>query len=178
MATHSSVLAWRIPGTGEPGGLSSMGSHRVGHDWSDLAVESSPTVSSMGLGLDRVLHSAISPSTCPLLPQKTYKLWCFQQLCFAAPQLHASWKPGCTSSVHQVSSAPCQHSWRCRELTWQTPSYKILYNFFFSPELFPGVSSLITPPVSLLVWASLAELASALSSQTSSHFFSYVEWLL
>ena len=38
MATHSSVLAWRIPGTGEPGGLASMGSHRVGHDWSDLAV--------------------------------------------------------------------------------------------------------------------------------------------
>ena len=38
MATHSSVLAWRIPGTGEPGGLLSMGSHRVGHDWSDLVV--------------------------------------------------------------------------------------------------------------------------------------------
>ena len=37
MATHSSVLAWRIPGTGEPGGLTSMGSHRVGHNWSDLA---------------------------------------------------------------------------------------------------------------------------------------------
>ena len=37
MATHSSVLAWRIPGTGEPGGLPSMGSYRVGHDWSDLA---------------------------------------------------------------------------------------------------------------------------------------------
>ena len=37
MAIHSSVLAWRIPGTGEPGGLPSMGSHRVGHDWSDLA---------------------------------------------------------------------------------------------------------------------------------------------
>ena len=37
MATHSSVLAWRIPGTGEPSGLPSMGSHRVGHDWSDLA---------------------------------------------------------------------------------------------------------------------------------------------
>jgi len=32
MATHSSVLAWRIPGTGKPGGLQSMGSHRVGHD--------------------------------------------------------------------------------------------------------------------------------------------------
>ena len=37
MATHSSVLAWRIPGTGEPGGLPSMGLHRVGHDQSDLA---------------------------------------------------------------------------------------------------------------------------------------------
>ena len=37
MATHSSVLAWRIPGTGEPGGLPSIGSHRVGHNWSDLA---------------------------------------------------------------------------------------------------------------------------------------------
>ena len=37
MATHSSVLAWRIPGTGEPGGLPSLGSHRVGHDGSDLA---------------------------------------------------------------------------------------------------------------------------------------------
>ena len=37
MATHSSILAWRIPGSGEPGGLPSMGSHRVGHDWSDLA---------------------------------------------------------------------------------------------------------------------------------------------
>ena len=37
MATQSSVLAWRIPGTGEPGGLPSIGSHRVGHDLSDLA---------------------------------------------------------------------------------------------------------------------------------------------
>ena len=37
MATHSSVRAWTIPGSVEPGGLPSMGSHRVGHDWSDLA---------------------------------------------------------------------------------------------------------------------------------------------
>ena len=37
MATHSSVLAWRIPGMAEPGGLPSLGSHRVGHDWSNLA---------------------------------------------------------------------------------------------------------------------------------------------
>ena len=38
MATHSSVIAWKIPWTEEPGGLPSMGSHRVGHHWSDLVV--------------------------------------------------------------------------------------------------------------------------------------------
>ena len=41
MATRSSVLAWRISGTGEPGGLPSVGSHRVGHDWSNLAAAAS-----------------------------------------------------------------------------------------------------------------------------------------
>jgi len=44
MATHSSVLDWRIPGTGEPGGLPSTGSHRVGHDWRDLAAAAADTV--------------------------------------------------------------------------------------------------------------------------------------
>ena len=44
MATHSSVLAFRIPGTGEPSGLPSVGSHRVGHDWSDLAAAGFLTV--------------------------------------------------------------------------------------------------------------------------------------
>ena len=44
MATHSSVLAWRIPGTVEPGQLPSMGSHRVGHDWSDLAAAAADTL--------------------------------------------------------------------------------------------------------------------------------------
>jgi len=41
MATHSSVLAWRIPGTGKPGGLPSMGLHRVRHDWSNLVAAAS-----------------------------------------------------------------------------------------------------------------------------------------
>ena len=43
MATHSSVLAWRIPGMGEPGGLPSIGSHRVGHNWSDVAAAGAAT---------------------------------------------------------------------------------------------------------------------------------------
>ena len=44
MATHSSVLAWRIPGMGEPGGLPSMGLHRVGHDSSGLAAAAAAVV--------------------------------------------------------------------------------------------------------------------------------------
>ena len=79
VATHSSVLAWRIPGAVEPGGLPSMGSHRVGHDWSDLAAAAAynlcsiicfknknllltPTFSSVTL-----LHNQISPVSLLLL---------------------------------------------------------------------------------------------------------------
>ena len=51
MATHSSVLAWRIPGTEKPSGLLSMGLHRVGHDWSDLAAAAAPKGSSQALPL-------------------------------------------------------------------------------------------------------------------------------
>ena len=49
MATHSSVLTWRTPGTGEPGGLLSMGSHRVGHDWGDLAAAATIALLNMPL---------------------------------------------------------------------------------------------------------------------------------
>ena len=49
MATHSSVLAWRIPGTGEPGGLLRMGSHRVGHDWSDSSSSNAFSTVTKGL---------------------------------------------------------------------------------------------------------------------------------
>ena len=50
MATHSSVLAWRTPGTAEPGGLPSMGSQRVGHDCNDLAAAAAATTSGEGQG--------------------------------------------------------------------------------------------------------------------------------
>ena len=61
MATHSSVLAWRIPGTGEPDGLPSMGSHRVGHDWSDLAAAAPPVsepLSLWRLNSGKLFHSS------------------------------------------------------------------------------------------------------------------------
>ena len=56
MATHSSVLAWRILGTGEPGGLPSLGSHRVRHDCSDLAAAAAATYLGMMITLQVLFH--------------------------------------------------------------------------------------------------------------------------
>ena len=67
MATHSSVLAWRIPGTGEPGGLPSMGSHRVGHDWSDLAAAAAADQHESAIGIQRY--------TCLYLAETNKILW-------------------------------------------------------------------------------------------------------
>ena len=53
-ATHFSVLAWRIPGTGEPGGLPSVGSHRVRHDWSDLAAAMAAEACVSNISLEKV----------------------------------------------------------------------------------------------------------------------------
>ena len=65
MATHSSVLAWRIPGMVEPGGLLSMGSHRVGHDCSDLAAAAAAIMKSTSffgsLSILQNMHGLISP---------------------------------------------------------------------------------------------------------------------
>ena len=69
MATHSSVLAWRIPGTGEPGGLLSMGLHRVGHDWSNLAAASA------------AFKILISPRLCLYRNIELYDFW-FWKLIF------------------------------------------------------------------------------------------------
>ena len=60
MATHSRVLAWRIPGMGEPGGLPSMGSHRVGHDGSDLAAAAAPCALGQLQGLQA--HAVVLPT--------------------------------------------------------------------------------------------------------------------
>ena len=53
MATHSSILAWRIPGTEEHSGLPSMGSHRVRHDWSDLAAAAAWFMNEIFKGIER-----------------------------------------------------------------------------------------------------------------------------
>ena len=82
MATHSSVLAWRIPGTGEPGGLPSMGSHRGGRDWSDWAEQ------------------------CYLYPNFNTNWFHFLLLCLElhnALKLQACWRQGLYSSYYLSS---------------------------------------------------------------------------
>ena len=101
MATHSSVLAWRIPGMGEPGGLPSLGSHRDGHDWSGLAAAAAAAVllfsrpvmfnSLRPHGLQHarplclLLSPEVCPSSCPL------HWWCYPAISssdslFSCPQ--------------------------------------------------------------------------------------------
>ena len=77
MATHSSVLSWRIPGTGEPGGQLSLGSHRVGHDRSDLAaaavrINESKCVGLKAANINLIEHTAAAAAAkslqlCPTL---------------------------------------------------------------------------------------------------------------
>ena len=71
MATHSSVLTWRIWGTGEPGGLPSMGSHRVGHDWSSLAAAA--TIYSLTYSF-----SHLEPVCCSMSSSDCCSLTCIQ----------------------------------------------------------------------------------------------------
>ena len=73
MATHSSVLAWRIPGMAEPGGLLSVGLHRVGHDWSDLAAAAAMSLSLVCTLL--CLDSLTQYIDCEIYP--LFVLWSF-----------------------------------------------------------------------------------------------------
>ena len=77
MAAHSSVLAWRIPGTGEPGWLPSMGSHRVGHDWSDLAAAARGFVE----------FSLETKNTLTLTPKGLGNCKCIPKMCYTVVSL-------------------------------------------------------------------------------------------
>ena len=103
METHSSVLAWRIPGMGEPGGLPSMGSHRVGHDWSDLAAAAEP------LQVYTLSHKLLVNNPWSLIIHPKSVLLCYIWMyCFLSP---------CFSNVCIITSAkhsgPLGHFPRC-----------------------------------------------------------------
>ena len=80
MATHSSVLAWRIPGTGESGGLPSRRSHRVGHDWSDAAAaelhNQGPNLDLAEVGVRVLSPTPGVPTLWDLMPDDLSWSWC------------------------------------------------------------------------------------------------------
>ena len=75
MATHSSVLAWRIPGTGKPGGPLSMGSHRVRHDWSDLAAAAAAAAAAWYYLVEKGMHTELPTRTWVYLESKPTRQW-------------------------------------------------------------------------------------------------------
>ena len=77
MATHSSVLAWRIPGMGEPGGLLSLGLHGVGHDWSNLAAAALAYEITQPIKANHPLVDGLSPAEMDC----TLSTECFSQSC-------------------------------------------------------------------------------------------------
>ena len=109
MATHSSVLAWRIPGTGEPGGLPSMGSHRVGHDWSNLAAAAAATWGLAYKILYQFSRSVMSNSLWPHGLQHT--------------------RPPCPSSTPEVSSNSSPFSQWCHPTISSSVILKVSFNF-------------------------------------------------
>ena len=94
MATCSSVLAWRIPGMGEPGELLFMGSHRVGHDWSDLAAAAAAAA---------VLSQFLLLSSQGLLPSVSVSLWISSLL-----EEHPSLDSCCCCSVAKSCPTLCK----------------------------------------------------------------------
>ena len=85
MANHSSVLAWRIPGTGEPGGLLSMGSLRVGHDWNNLVAEAAtptkfPLVKAMVFPVVMYRRESWAINKVEHQRSDAFELWCWRRL--------------------------------------------------------------------------------------------------
>ena len=111
MATHSTVLAWRIPGTGEPGRLPSMGSHRVRHDWSDLAAASalvSAMYQSLNLFQNSLFHCCCSVTqSCPTLCNPMYFSMPDFPVLHNLPELaqtHVHWVGNAIQPSHSLSS--------------------------------------------------------------------------
>ena len=134
MATHSSVLAWRIPGTGEPGGLPSLGSHRVGHDWSDLAEIWEGSSIIKGILKDLVLdeldlwESGIREASYPVFSVISNRVQCCE------PGLEWLWEKGgtfdrtgyCIEMLNFFLAASGVSSGVCDLLLWLTDSLVVL----------------------------------------------------
>ena len=108
MATHSSVLAWRIPGMGEPGGLPSMGSHRVGHDWSDLAAVAAAALTHKCAEMQYTWISWVQHACEDYMGWHGNMKYNWKPGACAAintPRTHTLWRPGPASSAGASNSS-------------------------------------------------------------------------
>ena len=100
MANHFSILAWRIPGTREPGGLTSMGLHRVGHDWSDLAAVAAAAAADVFLELSCFFDDPVDVgnliSGSSAFSKSSLNIWKFT--------VHVLLKPGLENFEHYFTS--------------------------------------------------------------------------
>ena len=131
MATHSSVLAWRIPGTGEPGGLPSMGQHRVGHDWRDLVAAAAAATYSCLL---HSLHTRCRLGWSGLFSSKSFLLCPLPSLSWC----HIFWDhqlwPLCRSRFYPLYIPPCLWRLPCiNHPEWPYPPQHLSH----LPEPFP-----------------------------------------
>ena len=109
MATHSSILAWRIPGTGEPGGLLSMGWHRIRHDWSDLAA------------------GAVYPfSRGSFWPRYQTRVSCIAGEFFTRWATREAWRSG-AAGIYSAAQQ-CQGWWLCSSLAFTSMSPNDFYS--------------------------------------------------
>ena len=121
MATHSSVLAWRIPGTVEPGGLPSMGLHRVGHDWSDLAV--AYLIFSNSLTSNLSCNVVDYRNVDKILSCNTAGLECNMRAAAAAPKLLQSCPTLCNPRDGSPPGSPIPGIPQARTLEWVAISF-------------------------------------------------------
>ena len=129
MATHSSVLAWRIPGTGEPDGLPSLGSHRIGYDWIDLAAA-----------------AILVGEPCRLKP--LYRIFHLRMCCWLCVNLSTSHPPFSCWLNHMCLS----------DTSWASTSFLATHLSYAQPLLVPGTLSSplsqlsYSPLVTHLLW--------------------------
>ena len=202
MATHSRVLAWRIPGTAEPDGLPSMGSHRVRHDWSDLAAAAAAWLIMLSVFLVPISQLCIFSGLCKSFANffggRIYILLAY--CCCSAAQ---SWSTLCDSVVCSMPGLPVLHyfpefahscplSWWCHltilasviPFSFCLESF-LAWRFFPSSQLFASGGQNIGPsasasvlPVNIQSWfpLGLTGLISLQSKGLSRVFSSITVW--
>ena len=148
MATHSSVLAWRIPRIGEPGGLPSMGSYRVGHDWSDLAAAAAAAAACHILGFPggasgeepacqyrRCKRHRFNPWVGKIPWRRAWQL----TPVFLPGEFHGQEEPGGLWTMglqrvrHNWSDLACMHA--CRILWKRCHLFPVLFDFWYGRDV-------------------------------------------